>query len=56
MDQEHGGTDWLRTGAGIAIVALVTHPLLDGFTPYGTQFFAPFVRETGTPKAQRVRP
>jgi inner membrane protein len=29
----------------LAIVALVTHPLLDGFTPYGTQFFAPFVRD-----------
>ena len=33
-------------GAWIAlcVVALVTHPLLDGFTPYGTQFFAPFSR------------
>ena len=28
----------------IAIAALVTHPLLDGFTPYGTQLFAPFDR------------
>ena len=32
---------WIK----LAIVALVTHPLLDGFTPYGTQFFAPFVRD-----------
>lgn len=32
---------WIR----LAIIALVTHPLLDGFTPYGTQFFAPFVRD-----------
>jgi len=28
----------------LAVVALVTHPILDGFTPYGTQFFAPFSR------------
>ena len=32
---------WIK----LAIVALVTHPLLDGFTPYGTQFLAPFVRD-----------
>ena len=32
---------WIR----LSIVALVTHPLLDGFTPYGTQFLAPFVRD-----------
>ncbi len=31
---------WIRIG----VVALLTHPLLDGFTPYGTQFFAPFDR------------
>jgi len=31
---------WIRIG----IFALLTHPLLDGFTPYGTQFFAPFDR------------
>jgi inner membrane protein len=33
-------------GAWIAlcIAALVTHPLLDGFTPYGTQLLAPFSR------------
>lgn len=29
----------------LAIAALVTHPILDGFTPYGTQLFAPFWRE-----------
>ncbi len=29
----------------LSVVALVTHPLLDGFTPYGTQFFAPFIRD-----------
>lgn len=32
---------WIR----LSIIALVTHPLLDGFTPYGTQFFAPFLRD-----------
>ncbi len=32
---------WISLG----VVALLTHPLLDGFTPYGTQFFAPFLRE-----------
>lgn len=32
---------WIR----LAVVALVTHPLLDAFTPYGTQLFAPFWRE-----------
>lgn len=31
---------WIR----LAVVALFTHPLLDGFTPYGTQLFAPFDR------------
>ena len=33
-------------GAWIALctVALFTHPLLDGFTPYGTQLLAPFSR------------
>jgi inner membrane protein len=33
-------TAWLA----LAVAALVTHPLLDGFTPYGTQLFAPFSR------------
>lgn len=28
----------------LAVAALLTHPLLDGFTPYGTQFWAPFSR------------
>jgi inner membrane protein len=32
---------WIK----LSIIALVTHPLLDGFTPYGTQFLAPFVRD-----------
>jgi inner membrane protein len=32
---------WIK----LAIIALVTHPLLDGFTPYGTQLFAPFFRD-----------
>ena len=41
-----GGTgDTLPAWIKLAIVALVTHPLLDGFTPYGTQFFAPFIRD-----------
>ncbi len=30
---------------GLAVLALFTHPLLDAFTPYGTQLFAPFSRE-----------
>lgn len=34
----------LQSWIALAIVALVTHPILDGFTPYGTQFFAPFSR------------
>ena len=34
-----------RAWAALAIAALVTHPILDGFTPYGTQLFAPFWRE-----------
>jgi len=33
-------TDWI----GLAVVALVTHPLLDVFTTYGTQLLAPFSR------------
>ena len=32
---------WIR----LCTVALVTHPILDGFTAYGTQFFAPFLRD-----------
>jgi len=34
----------LSAWISLCIVALVTHPILDGFTPYGTQFFAPFSR------------
>jgi inner membrane protein len=35
----------LHAWIALAVIALVTHPILDGFTPYGTQFFAPFSRE-----------
>jgi len=35
----------LAAWVGLAVLALVTHPLLDGFTAYGTQLFAPFWRE-----------
>lgn len=34
----------VRAWIALCIAALVTHPLLDAFTPYGTQFFAPFDR------------
>jgi len=34
----------LREWIWACILALVTHPILDGFTPYGTQFLAPFDR------------
>ena len=34
----------LSAWVALATVALVTHPILDGFTAYGTQFFAPFSR------------
>jgi inner membrane protein len=34
----------LSAWIALSCVALVTHPLLDGFTAYGTQFFAPFSR------------
>lgn len=40
-----GRPDTLPAWIRLAIVALVTHPILDGFTPYGTQLFAPFLRE-----------
>ena len=40
-ERETALAGWIR----LCIVALVTHPILDGFTPYGTQFFAPFWRE-----------
>jgi inner membrane protein len=35
----------LRDWVGLAIVALLTHPLLDAFTTYGTQLLSPFSRE-----------
>ena len=35
----------LRAWIAVCVLALVTHPILDGFTPYGTQLFAPFWRE-----------
>ncbi len=34
----------LRTWQWLVALALITHPLLDVFTPYGTQLFAPFSR------------
>lgn len=42
--RDHGDPETLAGWIRLAIVALVTHPLLDGFTPYGTQLFAPFDR------------
>jgi inner membrane protein len=35
----------LSAWIGLCVLALVTHPLLDAFTTYGTQLFAPFWRE-----------
>ena len=35
----------LRDWVGLAIVSLLTHPLLDVFTTYGTQLLAPFSRQ-----------
>jgi inner membrane protein len=43
--RDGGRTETLPGWIRLAIIALVTHPILDGFTPYGTQFFAPFSRE-----------
>ena len=43
--RDFGNTETLPGWIRVAIIALLTHPLLDGFTPYGTQFFAPFVRD-----------
>lgn len=40
-----GQTETLPGWIRLAVVALFTHPLLDGFTPYGTQLFAPFARD-----------
>jgi inner membrane protein len=35
----------LRDWVGLCVVALVTHPLLDAFTTYGTQLLWPFSRQ-----------
>lgn len=42
--RDPGRTTPLRDWVAFCVLALVTHPILDGFTPYGTQFFAPFDR------------
>ncbi|MEM9176535.1 MAG: metal-dependent hydrolase [Myxococcota bacterium] len=42
--RDFGREDTLAAWIRVGIFALLTHPLLDGFTPYGTQFFAPFDR------------
>ena len=39
-ERETALRDWVK----LCIFALVTHPILDAFTPYGTQLFAPFWR------------
>lgn len=44
------GVNWLGAGAKRAwmwlfVLSLITHPMLDVFTSYGTQLFAPFWRE-----------
>lgn len=39
-----GRTDPIAAWIGLCVAVLVTHPLLDVFTPYGTQLFAPFDR------------
>lgn len=39
-----GRIDPVAAWIGLCVAVLVTHPLLDAFTPYGTQFFAPFDR------------
>ncbi|OZV70145.1 metal-dependent hydrolase [Winogradskyella aurantia] len=36
------GTTVLKDWIGLFFWALFTHPILDSFTPYGTQLFAPF--------------
>jgi inner membrane protein len=43
--RDREGETSLPAWVALCVVALVTHPILDGFTPYGTQFFAPFSRE-----------
>lgn len=42
--RDNGRERLLPAWIALSVVALVTHPLLDGFTPYGTQFLAPFAR------------
>lgn len=42
--RDREGETRLREWVALCVCALVTHPLLDGFTPYGTQFLAPFDR------------
>lgn len=37
-----GGPTALRAWIGVWVLALLTHPLLDAFTPYGTQLLSPF--------------
>lgn len=39
-----GTPEHLRPWIGLCVLVLVTHPLLDVFTPYGTQLLAPFSR------------
>lgn len=39
-----GAPERLRAWVGLCVLVLFTHPLLDVFTPYGTQLFAPFSR------------
>ncbi len=43
--RDPAGETPLREWILACILAFVTHPILDGFTPYGTQFLAPFDRE-----------
>lgn len=42
---EPGAPDRLAAWIGLMTLALFTHPLIDVFTSYGTQLFAPFSRE-----------
>lgn len=39
-----GAPERRRAWIGLCILVLFTHPLLDAFTPYGTQLLAPFSR------------
>jgi len=42
---EPGAPEMLSAWMGLLALALFTHPLIDVFTSYGTQLFAPFWRE-----------